>query len=280
VGPTSAPTTRRLEETNAAVSLAGTWFSQAKDVHSAGAAALAMDAGTSGTLTFSGTAVAWRGVRDAWSGQADVTLDGVYKGRIDLYSATEIDQAVLWSASGLSAGVHTLRIEVTGTQNAASGGAWVWIDAFDVTSGAGASTTNLAVGKAVTSTASCSAATAARKAVNGSYSGGLSDKWCSTAATPWMRVDLGTPHTLSRFVVRHAGAGGESPGLNTRGFRIEVSHDGASWRTVVSVHNNTAGASGHTITPTNARYVRLVVTQPTQTTGIAARIYELQVMGR
>jgi hypothetical protein len=32
----------------------------------------------------------------------------------------------------LSPGAHTLMIVVTGTHDAASAGAWVWVDAFDV----------------------------------------------------------------------------------------------------------------------------------------------------
>ena len=33
---------------------------------------------------------------------------------------------------GLPPGNHSLTIEVTGTHNQRSGGAWVWLDAFDV----------------------------------------------------------------------------------------------------------------------------------------------------
>jgi outer membrane biosynthesis protein TonB len=130
--PTPVPTVRRYEQTDAAVRTTGTWFTHSNPQHSGGSAILSMEAGTEVALTFNGTAVTWRGVRDPWSGQADVFLDGQVVGRIDTYSATERLQDVLYSTSDLAAGTHTIRIAPTGTRNAASGGAWVWIDAFDV----------------------------------------------------------------------------------------------------------------------------------------------------
>jgi len=36
--------------------------------------------------------------------------------------------------AGLAAGSHTLTVQVTGTKSAASGGSWVWVDAFEETS--------------------------------------------------------------------------------------------------------------------------------------------------
>ena len=64
---------------------------------------------------------------------ADVSLDGALVSRFDLYSATEQPQAPIYTATGLSAGPHTLRIDVTGEKNAASSAALVVVDAFDVT---------------------------------------------------------------------------------------------------------------------------------------------------
>ncbi len=54
---------------------------------------------------------------------------------------------------------------------------------------------------------------------------------------------------------------------------------GTNWTTVVTVSGNTASTTTHNITPTTARFVRLNVTVPTQTTDTAARIYELEVYG-
>jgi hypothetical protein len=61
-----------------------------------------------------------------------VFIDGTLRATIDTYAAAEQDRVALYSMSGLSAGAHTIRIEVTGQRSAASGGAAVWLDALDV----------------------------------------------------------------------------------------------------------------------------------------------------
>jgi hypothetical protein len=81
------------------------------------------------------------GRRDAWSGIAQVYLDGALQGTIDTYSAGQQAQAVVYSLSGLGKASHNLTIVAAGTHNANSGGAWVWVDAFDVST---ASTTTTA----------------------------------------------------------------------------------------------------------------------------------------
>jgi hypothetical protein len=67
--------------------------------------------------------------------------------------------------------------------------------------------------------------------------------------------------------------------LNTRAFTVQVSADAATWTTAVTVTANSDGVTTHRINPTAARYVRLVVTTPTQTTDAATRIYELEIEG-
>jgi bacillopeptidase F len=63
-------------------------------------------------------------------GIATVTIDGVNKGNVDLYSATP--QAFTKAYTGLSTGTHTITIKVTGTKNAASSNTWVAVDGFKV----------------------------------------------------------------------------------------------------------------------------------------------------
>jgi hypothetical protein len=95
-----------------------------------------VDAGARATFAFTGTSVSWVGYRDRWSGIARVSLDGVLAATVDTYAAVDQAQAVLFSRSGLAAGAHTLVVEVTGQRHPSSGGAWVWIDAFDVSNAA------------------------------------------------------------------------------------------------------------------------------------------------
>lgn len=91
-----------------------------------------MDASARATLTFTGTSVKWIGYRDQWSGIARVYVDGLLTATIDTYACPSQGQAVLYTATGLASGVHSLAIEVAGSHGAASAGSWVWVDAFDV----------------------------------------------------------------------------------------------------------------------------------------------------
>jgi hypothetical protein len=143
----------------------------------------------------------------------------------------------------------------------------------------GTPTGNLALNKPADGSAPCNANEGPEKAFNGSVSGGGTDKWCSQANAKFLQVDLGGTFTLTWFVVRHAGAGGEGASLNTRHFDIETSVDGVTFTRVMEVRNNTAGVSTVGITPRAARYVRLNVLMAEQTTDNAARIYEFEVYG-
>jgi uncharacterized protein (TIGR03437 family) len=91
-----------------------------------------VDAGAGVTFTFNGTGVAWLGYRDQWSGLAQVYIDGALETTVDTYLNPSQAQTPTWSVSGLTPGNHVLDIVATGTQDAASGGAWIWVDAFQV----------------------------------------------------------------------------------------------------------------------------------------------------
>jgi hypothetical protein len=134
--PTAAPPTR-FEQDHASVAYSGSWFFNGASVHSASGARASVDPGDRVTFTFTGTSVAVIGYQDEWSGIGRVLVDGIEAGTADFFRAPARAQATVFTASGLSAGSHTLVVEVTGTHSAGSGGNWVWIDAFDVTSGAG-----------------------------------------------------------------------------------------------------------------------------------------------
>jgi len=135
---------------------------------------------------------------------------------------------------------------------------------------------NLALNKPATADSQCAPAEGPAKAVNGSVSGGNSDKWCSLGATKFLRIDLGASTQVGRFVIRHAAAGGEPARWNTRDFDIQTSLDGATWTTVAAIRANTADITTHPINGTSARFLRLAVLTPTQDSDRAARIYEFE----
>src|SRR5947199_6922270 len=65
------------------------------------------------------------------------------KADVDTYASPFQHQATAYTLSGLSAGTHTVVVEATQTHNPSSGGSWVWVDAFQLTSdsSSGGSTT-------------------------------------------------------------------------------------------------------------------------------------------
>lgn len=93
---------------------------------------------------------------------------------------------------------------------------------------------NLALGRPATGSLPCSPEQGPEKAVNGSVEGGEGDSWCGEDRPLFLQVDLGTTRPVSRFVVKHASAGGEDEESDTREFNIQVSTDGRSFTTVES----------------------------------------------
>jgi alpha-glucosidase len=129
---------------------------------------------------------------------------------------------------------------------------------------------NLALNRTTKTTSACTAEESGAKAVNGSVSGGNSDKWCSgVAGTKTLEVDLGADNAIKSFIVKHAGAGGEPASMNTKNFTIETSTGGGVWTTAATVADNTASTTTSTVSVT-ARWIRL------STTDGVARIYEFE----
>lgn len=97
-------------------------------------------------------------------------------------------------------------------------------------------------------------------AANGSPSEGYI--WISQTAdgTGWVQLDFKEPFEISRYVIRHAEAAGLEPGLNSRDFTIETSLDGVTWTKVGTHTHNTAPVTDVSITPVEAQFVRVNVT--------------------
>jgi uncharacterized protein (TIGR03437 family) len=120
------------EDTTIAANYSGHWFNTTGSLYSGGSINSAVDAGAGVTFTFNGTAVTWIGYRDQWSGIAQVYIDGNPQATVDTYLSPSQAQTPTWSVNGLSPGIHVLNITATGTEDAVSGGAWVWVNAFQV----------------------------------------------------------------------------------------------------------------------------------------------------
>jgi len=134
---------------------------------------------------------------------------------------------------------------------------------------------NLALNAHASGSAPCIASQTPDKALNDSAHQGPTDKWCSSTANPFLQVDLGQARTVGRFVLEHAGAGGDDFTLNTRDFNIQVSADGTNFTTVANVADNVQSITTHDIPAATARYIRLNVLKPAEGTA-PANIYEFQ----
>lgn len=89
---------------------------------------------------------------------------------------------------------------------------------------------NLALHRPATGSIPCSQDEGPEKAVNGS----VADRWCARDFPLFLQVDLGAARPLSRFIVKHASAGGGSEESDTRDFNIQLSNDGKTFATVAS----------------------------------------------
>jgi F5/8 type C domain len=93
---------------------------------------------------------------------------------------------------------------------------------------------NLALDRPATGSLPCSQDQGPEKAVNGSVAGGQADKWCAHDWPLFLQVDLGAVRPVTRFIVKHASAGGENEDSDTREFNIQLSNDGKTFTTVAS----------------------------------------------
>ena len=104
------------------------------------------------------------------------------------------------------------------------------------------------------------ARTSVRYAANGSPSDGY--MWVSKNKDEagWVQLDFKEPFQISRYVIRHAEAGGLDPELNSRDFTVETSLDGETWTTAGTYMANTDPVTDVSFTPVEARYLKVNVT--------------------
>ncbi len=135
---------------------------------------------------------------------------------------------------------------------------------------------DLAQGKSSAASASCTTSEDASRALDAS----ATTKWCARLSNgeAWLRADLGRAMNVKRWVVRHAGYGGESTTWNTKDYVLQYATSAnGPWTTLDTVTGNTADSTDRTTTATSAQHWRLKITAPTQTTDTAARIYALEL---
>ena len=186
----------------------------------------------------------------------------------NIESSTDVTPTINFAEEG----VYT----VTLTAKNKSGEVSVTKEEIITVSNAATELVNLSEGKATEASGFVNNNEAPQFAVDGL----LDTKWCATGTAPhWIVIDLGELKTISEVYMAHAEAGGESDGMNTKAYTIEVSQDGENFEEVVNITRNSAATTVDTFKAVEAQYVRVSAIKPTQNSDSAVRIYEIQVRG-
>ena len=107
----------------------GTWATYSTSKASGGSYKRACASGTSVTLTFDGTYLAWIATKGTTLGKAFVSVDGGAAKSVDLAAAVATYQQRVWTTGTLSSGRHTVKI----WRDASSAtGKYISVDAVDV----------------------------------------------------------------------------------------------------------------------------------------------------
>lgn len=109
------------------------WNISAEWITSRGYIASSQTTADNATLTFTGTTVAVGFMTSNDSGQAELFIDGISQGVLDLYSRS--DDVKSFYYRGLNAGTHTLTLNVLGSKHPNSSNELINLDYIDVWSG-------------------------------------------------------------------------------------------------------------------------------------------------
>lgn len=123
----------RTEQDETAVSYVGTWTNTNRDLASSGSYLYANDTGDSATATFSGSWLNLGFIGEENSGLAEIYIDGVSQGIIDLYRQDETPVSIIYD--NLINTTHTFSVTVLGSANPYSNNDYVRFDYFDAWDG-------------------------------------------------------------------------------------------------------------------------------------------------
>ncbi|WP_370127283.1 discoidin domain-containing protein [Streptacidiphilus sp. EB103A] len=227
--------------------------------------ALALPAKGAAALPLDG-AGQWASLRTKLAGITGQWTDQNYTGAV---SSTMPDTALLGNGdvgvvSGGSVGVKTFTISKGDFWNANPSPVPAPIGGVTLRATARPPGSNLALG-AIATASSVNGSLTPDRAVNGQWTTGY-EGWVSDVGKPqWIALDLGTAQTVARYILRNDDAA--RPGNDdhtTKDLTLQTSTDGSTWTDVDTVTGNTAATLNRTFTPVTTRYLRLLLTEPTQ----------------
>jgi IPT/TIG domain len=103
---TAPVTSTRYDQTNPNIVKTGTWTDYPATAAYLGSYGRSSTSGASATIWFTGTKIAWVGMKGSTPGIVDVYLDGVKKTTLDLFASPAVYQATLWTSDPLTDGPH------------------------------------------------------------------------------------------------------------------------------------------------------------------------------
>lgn len=106
---------RHFNDTDAAITYAGSWGSATGAGYTGGAVTWASTAGATATLNFTARSITWFGPVGPTRGSATVFIDGTAAGTINAFEGSFSARHALFTRDFGSVGPHTIRIVVAGT---------------------------------------------------------------------------------------------------------------------------------------------------------------------
>jgi hypothetical protein len=120
-----------FDDSSAAIEYTGLWSHASFPAAAGGTESYSNDPGSVARLSFHGSEIAYIYTKTFNRGIAEVRLDGIARGEIDLYSPKVVWQART-SFRDLAPGKHTLELIVAGRKSAAAADQYIDLDAFIV----------------------------------------------------------------------------------------------------------------------------------------------------
>jgi len=118
------------------VTKVGTWAVMYSNAYTLGQISQSNATNATLSVAFTGEQFILVSDKDPYRGIAEVLVDNVSQGTVDLYNDTTINQVEVFKSAVLASGPHTIKIRVTGTKRAAARATYVRVDQFKVYSSA------------------------------------------------------------------------------------------------------------------------------------------------
>ena len=115
------PVSGIVDDSNPGFNYAGSWLASNPGGCYAGTCHHSSMTRLSAQYTFDGSSVTWHSIKGSDQGSADVYIDGALSGTVDLTQPTRVTDTPVYTRSGLTPGLHTIRIVTRNT-------AWVAVD--------------------------------------------------------------------------------------------------------------------------------------------------------